>query len=274
MQRHGDQLHAVTVHHGNKRIQRRVRVAGLAADKAARPVGGIQHPVVMVLENPGLRHIGGRYRILLRMHDFPEQTVLQRFPGDERQVMRRGMMLLVGHPAGIGKIRARAAQLRGPLIHHREKCIQRTAADKLADLRRDIICGLKHRSVQHISQRKDFPDLRVQIGAAADRIPDARLRHRDLGIQIAVLDRDERRHDLGQRSRRRLDVHPLLAQNGAGPGIHHTDEITDGIRRFRPAFGRIGGHHRGIGIRGRFRGTFFRRRRQNGKHGDDKHQEH
>ena len=149
--------------------------------------------------------------------------------------MRRRMVFVMRHAAGIGKMGARAAKLFRPFIHHIEEPVKRASPDELPDLGGDIICGFQHHAVKHVLKLKFLSHLRIQIGAAFHRIGNPGRSHRGHRLRIAVFQCHQAGHNLCQRRGRRLRIHPLLREYSPRIRIHDAVIIADSFfSRHRP----------------------------------------
>ena len=177
-----DQTHAVPFRTGHQRPAGIAGVAGFQSDTARI---ASKQLVVVVHGTAADAHVHGRYQACKR-------RLTQRAGGEHRHVLRAGIMSLLIQPAGVGKGRMTHAELRRLLVHPNDKLFHSAAAEIRNALRR-VVSGGQHQAVEQLLHR--------QLLAAAKVHGRALLEVRVLDChhvtEAAVLQCDQRRHDLG-----------------------------------------------------------------------------
>ena len=196
----------------------------------------------MVLYCTGLVHICRRHRVGLCTDNRAELIILQGSLRDQRQIIGAGVMAVIRHAAGAVEMRIHTAHRSELLIFHIIEVLERAAADIDANLCRDVIRGFQHHAVKHVTESEGLADSRVEIRAAADHIIDGLLSHRDLVVQVSVLEGHIARHDLRDRCRRKRLLKVLAHKNRARIRVHHAQagRIRGILSRLRPSLDGIG----------------------------------
>ncbi len=189
VEHHADDPHAVSFRAEDQAAPGLLGIAGLDASRtivcAEEFVLVVQHPVI-ASPLPGNGGTG-------RRDDLPEFSVLHGFPGDERQVVRGGVVSFAGESVRCEEHGVFAAKLSSARGHQPAELLD-GAADVLCDGGGRIIAGGQHQAVEHLPQRESLTLCQVDarprdtkgVAAAGDR-----------GVQIAQLQGQERRHHLG-----------------------------------------------------------------------------
>ena len=140
-----------------------------------------------------------------RTGDSAEIIVLHRGFGNQREIIRRGIMIILRIAVRVGKMRARAAQLRRAFVHPAHEVIHRAGYDH-RDGVRSIVAGIDAHAQQQIAERHRFAGVYGNQRTITGHIGGG-LRNRNFAIhRNAALHRQQKRHDL--RGARRM--HPDL----------------------------------------------------------------
>ena len=130
--------------------------------------------------------------------------------------MRRCVMVVRRQAVGICKVRIRQPELSRLVVHLLNERIVSAALARDRD--RGVVAGGQHQAVQRITQGERLPLLQVHGRALDLRI----LRLDRIGpVEVALAQRDQRRHDLGGRGHGQALIRVVRKQHLACVCVHH-----------------------------------------------------
>ena len=152
VQHHPDDAHSVPLRAEHQAPPRLARIARLDARRAL--VGGQQ--LVLAAQHTAVRPPRPRNRRAARGDNLPEERQRHRLTGNQRQIVRGGVMSVAGQAVRGQKDRILAAKLRRAVSHHPAEFLRR-AADVFRNRDGGIVAGRQHQPVEHVAQGKRFP---------------------------------------------------------------------------------------------------------------------
>ena len=169
VQYHPDDAHSVPLRAEHQAPPRLARIARLDARRTL--VGGQQ--LVLAAQHAAVRPSLPRNRRAARGDNFPEERQRHRLTGNQRQIVRSGVMPVAGQAVRGQKDGVLAAQLRCARRHHPAEFLRR-AADVFRNRDGGVVAGRQHQPIEHVAQGQRFSLRKV----------DARSRHTE-GIAAA-----------------------------------------------------------------------------------------
>ena len=139
-------------------------------------------------------------------------------------------MFLVVQAVRICKMRAGAAKLIGPLIHHAHE-IRDGACDVLRDGVGRLVAGGDHQAVEQVVERQLLADLKPGGAAVAVKTGERALVDRDDIGEVAVFQRQQAGHDLGQTGRIDALVDIFLIDRAASVHIDQNGRLGIDLKR-------------------------------------------
>ena len=147
----GNDVHAVALHGADQAVAGLFGVAGFDADRVGvnvlvriRRIGSYE--CVRAFQNARGRVVGRARRVFAAADKLRKKPVAHALAGDEENIPRGGVMVIVRHAVGVCKMRAGAAQLRGARVHALYKGAYR-AGNVLGDDVARLVCRCKRRAV-------------------------------------------------------------------------------------------------------------------------------
>ena len=205
---HTDQLPAIPLHIGDQGMPGLIGIACLPSltaiiEELACLVGG-EHGMGIV-EGRGLRvFVGWRDLIAPGPDHLANGLVLIGFSGNQGQVIGAGIVLIIVQAAGIDKMRIDAAQLLRPVVHGLNECIvisPHISAHMLRDRVGALIGGGEQHPVESLLHAHLLPHISGNVGAVG-LVLENRVRGKGDGlVELAVLQGQQSRHQLGRRGR-------------------------------------------------------------------------
>ena len=118
----------------------------------------------------------------------------------------------------VGKVRARAAELGGPIVHHLHERVD-VAGDGAREDIGGVVAAGEHETVEQLLDGEHLARLKAGDGAIGGYVGEVALLDGDLLGEVRVLERYERRHDLGGGGGVARLVRVELVENGPRGGL-------------------------------------------------------
>ena len=101
--------------------------------------------------------------------DLAERLVAHGLLGDEGEVVGGGIVRVVVIAVGVGKVRARAADLGGAVVHHGDK-FGHAAAHEVGDGVGAVVARMQHRAVEQILKRHALAGVDGHLGTVGGHV--------------------------------------------------------------------------------------------------------
>ena len=147
---------------------------------------------VMIYEQARRRTVMQGYRLFCRRYNLGKARIFQRFGGDYRQLLCRGVMLAVVQPVRICKMRIVQSHFLGASVHHIGESLN-APRHLYGNSSRGIVCTLEHQCKKQIFHRYLFAG--IEVNGRALHIH-CRRRNGNEPLRRAVFERDKRGHYL------------------------------------------------------------------------------